>query len=31
MKSRFHPEALIQFDEADEYYSLVSEELGERF
>lgn len=31
MKSRFHPEALFEFDEADDYYSLVSEELGERF
>ena len=31
MKSKFHLEAMIEFDEAGDFYSVRSEELGERF
>ena len=31
MKSRFHRDALIEFDEAIDYYSIESEDLGVRF
>jgi plasmid stabilization system protein ParE len=31
MKSKFHPDAMIEFDEAGDFYDLRSKELGERY